>query len=216
MNDSEKKKASETDRKRTPGALKLEACGLTLHTKQGSAMYYGRKAISSQPPIVGLQQFNRALGQVDDQRQLRQIEAVLIRAENSLTQIKRQIDQAFSRNRLMVAHEIESKAPLEIKLELWSSEGFRGAQLLTVYDTTAAKAVALFKLGVYGSGELDEVVKQSGRLIRRAYLSPMYTRREIVDATSGSQSEQDAISDQKPVAPDDTRNDQADTAAAED
>ena len=163
----------------TPGHTVTEG-EITLHTRMGHRLFYGRRREGSVQPIIGLVRFVSntngicEAARLDDPYadwRLLQIEESLVSAEAAtreyLATVRELLDDGDARR--VRVKSLGSVKPATFRLSFQYAYGFRGADLLALFDQLAESALSAKHVGRLFSDDWNRTVNQSARMVRHLF-----------------------------------------------
>jgi integrating conjugative element protein (TIGR03761 family) len=155
---------------------------LTLHTRLGQNLFYGRKPTSGQHEIVGLVRFASQVRYIwngachDDPYAdwwLIKVDQALQMARTELQRSTQQMQQRFTELADVSLSVGVSEKPLQVPLQFTSPYAYQGAYLLADLDGLARMILSARHFALIPSNDANRLLKFAGRSVRRAFLSPM-------------------------------------------
>jgi len=190
-----------------PGVLRGGAT-LTLQTYQALRLVKGRAYTARKPAIIGLLPFANLLrpiwhgARADDPF----ADWWLLKVHDALESAWLVLDGAQQEvaAQLQTLEAIEVKLPASLKpvrvvLNFSNPYAFRGAHLISGYDGLVRAALSARHVGILSGEEAERVLREGGRPIRRAFLSPLgyrstgVTRQDLKAGTAKAQEAQNAM-----------------------
>ena len=181
-----------------PGALRGGAT-LTLQTRQAQRLIRGRGAGAERPAIIGLFGFAHLLRPIWQGARMDDPYADwwMLKIDEALAAALQQLEAAQQR----VAAQLETLGALEIALpgsvkptrialNFSNPYAFRGAQLISRYDTLVCTTLGARHVGLLTAAEAERLLQVSGRPIRRAFQTPLgyrltgVTRDDVAQGTA--------------------------------
>lgn len=190
-----------------PGVLRGGAT-LTLQTCQALRLVKGRAYTARKPAIIGLLPFSNLLrpiwhgARADDPF----ADWWMLKVHDALESAWLELDGAqqeiAARLQAMEAIEVALPAslkPVRVALNFSNPYAFRGAHLISAYDRLARAALSARHVGLVTGEEAERVLREGGRPIRRAFLSPLgyrftgVTRQDLEAGTAKARQAKDAM-----------------------
>jgi integrating conjugative element protein (TIGR03761 family) len=190
-----------------PGVLRGGAT-LTLQTRQALRLVTGRAYSAQKPAIIGLFAFANLLrpiwhgARADDPY----ADWWMLKVHDALESARLQLDAAQQEvvAYLQTLEAIEvalptSLQPVRVELNFSNPYAFRGARLVSAYDGLVRATLSARHVGLVTSDEAERVLREGGRPIRRAFLSPLgyrstgVTRQDLEEGTAKAGQAQDVM-----------------------
>lgn len=166
---------------RQPGMLR-GAVWLTVHTREAVRLVKGRQRTRKKPAIIGLLGYARlvreiwAADRLDDPYAaywLLKVQATLDEAQSYLNDERVTLEQRIAEVDTFTIEPAVSVNPFVLPLKFNNPYAFRGARLLSEYDSLVRQLRSAAYVGLVGSADVAQSLPLLGRGVRRVFTSPL-------------------------------------------
>ena len=172
-----------------PGALRGQVW-LTIQTRQAQQLLRGRNAALDKPAIIGLLGFAdrlriiwQAAGNDDPYADwwLIKIHEAIDAAGRSIHNGQKALDDVLIQASGMDVTIAGSLQPCRVPLQFANPYAYRGAQLLSAYDTLVCTALTARHVGLLDNETSDSLIRRGARKVRSTFTRPQSYRLTGID-----------------------------------
>ena len=128
-----------------------------------------------------------------------QVHQALEQAREGLAQAQSALDQRLQGMGAIVVSPSASLRPVRVPLQFSNPYAYRGAQLVADYDGLVCTALSAQHVGLITRDEAERALQLGGRMVRRAFQSPLgyrltgVTRADLEQGTAKAQQAREAL-----------------------